>query len=103
MTKQALKNFKLIKIDPTHEKYLPSTQHLTLYDYDVHTWYLNSKMDELKIPEESQFELYKFEDLHRAWILQGNYVKSNINRINNWYKLKTKDKSILGKRAILKQ
>lgn len=96
-----MSQFKLINMTFTHESNIEQEERLTLKDYDIHTWYLNKKIEEQNIPLEKQLELYKYENLHRAWILQGNYVKSNINRINNWYKWITRDKSVSGKRAIL--
>lgn len=96
-----MSQFKLINMTFTHESNIEQEERLTLTDYDIHTWYLNKKIEEQNIPSEKQLKLYKYENLHRAWILQGNYVKSNINRINNWYKWITGDKSVSGKRAIL--
>lgn len=92
--------FELIDMTFEHEAYVPDSERLTLEDYDIHMWYLNHKMDEMDISDEKRLELFRYENLHRAWILQGNYVKSNIRRMNNWFSWITGDKSMIGKQAI---
>lgn len=55
---------------------------LTLKDYDIHTVYVSYKVNNSDLPLNRKIDAFMFMNVFRSMILDGNFVKSNIRRVN---------------------
>ena len=57
---------------------------LTLKDYDIHCTYVSRRVAESdKISDKQKVDAFMFMNTFRFWIIQGNFVSSNIRRVNH--------------------
>lgn len=56
---------------------------LTLKDYDIHCTYVSRKIaDSDNLTDKQKIDALMFMNVFRFWIIQGNFVRSNIRRVN---------------------
>jgi len=56
---------------------------LTLRDYDIHTVYVSRRLWDSDLPDKTKLEYFMFMNSFRGMILDGNFVSSNIRRVNH--------------------
>lgn len=55
---------------------------LTLKDYDIHAHFVTRMIYESDLPYDKKMDALMIIDMYRFWITQGNFVSSNIGRVN---------------------